>query len=276
MQTHGNKGRSRLLRGEAGFTLVEMMMAVLITGFVGAAILLAYQTQQHTQYVQEQIAELQANMRAAMTMISTDIRMIGFDPTCEAKAGIVSASQGKFQFTMNRKYEDQNEDGTSSKNTGLTDENEDITYYLDEKYDPKQVGVATVNSKGMPALQRIGQRNGTAEPVVHNVEAIEFLYKIGDYWYVNPDKSGKLVKDIEAVTISMLIRTSYEDPKYSGNNKVLIPASLIPDLFPNFKVQDKNNEWMQHVNSIKDHHRRRVAISTVQLRNRGLCKEAGL
>ena len=273
MQTHSNTGR--LLRGEAGFTLVEMMMALLITAFVGAAILLAYQAQQKTQNVQEQVAELQANMRSAMSLISSDIRMIGFDPTCKAKAGVVKASQGKIQFTMNRTYEKNGKDDTA-----LTDENEDITYHLDTDYDPNQVGVATVNPKGLPALKREARyaagQGFQDEPVVRNVEAVEFLYKIGEYWYVNPERSGRKLEDIEAVTVSMLIRTSAEDPKYTGDNKVLIPASLIPDLFPNFKVQDKNNEWMQYVNRIKDQHRRRVAISTVQLRNFERCKGAGL
>ena len=39
------KGVRMLLTGRAGFTLVELLMALLISSFVGVAIFLAYRTQ---------------------------------------------------------------------------------------------------------------------------------------------------------------------------------------------------------------------------------------
>ena len=283
MQTHSNTGR--LLRGEAGFTLVEMMMALLITAFVGAAILLAYQAQQKTQNVQEQVAELQANMRSAMSLISSDIRMIGFDPTCQAKAGFTKATRSEIQFTMNRTYEKNGKDDRD-----LTDANEEITYHLNEKDDPTHRGVVksgSVSTLNRKARYAAGQ-GFQDEPVVRNVEAIEFLYKIGNDWYFDPKKSGKKLEEIKAVTVSMLIRTTHEDPKYTGDTRGLEPASgkgkdsgKGKEFFLDFNVEGnkRNSAWQDHVSNLdrkKDQHRRRVAISTVQLRNNERCNEEGL
>ena len=260
------KGVRMLLTGRAGFTLVELLMALLISSFVGAAIFLAYRTQSRTQNAQEQLVELQENVRAAMVTITSEVRMAGFDPTGEAGAGIVKAQPGLLQFTLNRKYKT----ASGADDTKL---DEDLTYCIAAKYDPNRVGVVTAYPPNAPppALARESGAGGGPQPVANNIEALEFMYRIGDRWYVDPAHAGQNLARIKAVTVSLLMRAPFPDQDFNGDMDTLLPASKLST----FKVHDKNNEWTKYVNKIKadksqGHYRRRVAIATIQLRNMNL------
>src|SRR5665647_2315671 len=83
-----------------GFTLVEIMIALAISGIIMSAIYSAYVAQQRTYLAQEQVAEMQQNIRAALDMMEREIRMAGYDPTGQARAGIVQATAGRINFTQ--------------------------------------------------------------------------------------------------------------------------------------------------------------------------------
>ena len=60
---------------EKGFTLVELLVAVFVAGIVMTAVYSAYSSQQKSYTVQEQMAEMQQNLRSAMFMMTREIRM---------------------------------------------------------------------------------------------------------------------------------------------------------------------------------------------------------
>jgi len=62
-----------------GFTLIELLIAMAITGIVSAAIYTAFQSQQKSYLTQDQVAEMQQNLRAAMDIMVREIRMAGCD-----------------------------------------------------------------------------------------------------------------------------------------------------------------------------------------------------
>ena len=62
----------------AGFSLVELMVVVVLFGLVMSALFTVYQTHQRSAYVQEEVVEVQQNLRIAVDDISRDIRMAGF------------------------------------------------------------------------------------------------------------------------------------------------------------------------------------------------------
>ena len=62
-----------------GFTLIELLIAMAITGIVSAAIFTAFQSQQKSYIIQEDVAAMQQNLRAGMDMMTYEIRMAGYD-----------------------------------------------------------------------------------------------------------------------------------------------------------------------------------------------------
>ncbi len=61
-----------------GFTLIELLIAMAISGIVAGAIFTAFKSQQKSYLIQDQVAEMQQNLRAAMDIIARDVRMAGF------------------------------------------------------------------------------------------------------------------------------------------------------------------------------------------------------
>jgi len=63
---------------EKGFTLVELLVAMAISGIVVAAVYTAFVTQQKSYTVQNQVAETQQNARVGLDLIAREVRMAGY------------------------------------------------------------------------------------------------------------------------------------------------------------------------------------------------------
>ena len=87
------------MRNSDGFTLVEFLVAMVISLIVMSSIYSVYRSQQKSYVAQEQITVMQQNLRAGMTMITRDIRTAGYDPTRSLGTGIISANSDQLQFT---------------------------------------------------------------------------------------------------------------------------------------------------------------------------------
>jgi len=66
------------MKNQDGFTLVEMMVAVVIAGIVMASVMYTFTSQQKSYAVQEQVAMMQQNLRASMYYISSEVQMAGY------------------------------------------------------------------------------------------------------------------------------------------------------------------------------------------------------
>lgn len=170
------------MKSEKGFTLVEVMVTIVIMGVVMAGIYSAFYSQQRSYMVQEQVAEMQQNLRGAMYFMEKEIRMAGCNPTGRAAAGIVTAGANTINFTMDFRGKDSDDppDGDTS------DPNENITYAL------------TANG-----IERNGQL------LAQNVDALDFVYL---------DQDGNVTANlpqIRTVQITMVARTGKEDRGYS-------------------------------------------------------------
>lgn len=64
---------------EKGVTLIELLIALVISGIIVAAIYRMFVAQTRSYTVQDQVAEVQQNVRNAMELLVRDIRMAGFD-----------------------------------------------------------------------------------------------------------------------------------------------------------------------------------------------------
>ncbi len=171
----------------AGFTLVEMLIAVLMASIIGVAIFNTTRTQQDTFVAQDSVAAAQQNLRAALLLMTREIRMAGCDPTGRAGAGITAASSSSLSFTS-----DLNGDGDTA------DSGENLTYTL---YTPAD------------GIQKLGRRNPTATmPVAEYIANLEFLYLLANGSTTTAPASSQY-DDIVAVRVTVLARAPTADAK---------------------------------------------------------------
>jgi type IV pilus assembly protein PilW len=65
-------------RGNSGFTLVELLVAIALGLVILAGLYQAFRTQHDSYIVQDQVAAMQQNLRAAMYLITRDLQMAGW------------------------------------------------------------------------------------------------------------------------------------------------------------------------------------------------------
>ena len=113
---------------EKGFTLIELLIAMVIAAIVMASVYSVYYTQQRSYMIQEEVAAMHQNLRAAMYFMEREIRMAGCDPTGNAGSGIVQNLSNQISFTEDVRGKD-----TGDPPDGDTgDPDEEITYFLDD------------------------------------------------------------------------------------------------------------------------------------------------
>ncbi|MEW6220273.1 MAG: PilW family protein [Thermodesulfobacteriota bacterium] len=162
----------------AGFTIVELMVALALTFVACGGIYMSYVTYSSAGDAQEEMLAMQQNGRIALSRLAKDLRMAGFDPTGDADAGITLAGSSQITFTM-----DLNEDGD------LADTGEDLTYSV--------VGGELDRNDNTVV--------GETRSLVDGVDAIDFVYL---------DQDGAVTADlneIRTVRVSILVRTINPD-----------------------------------------------------------------
>lgn len=219
---------------DSGFTLVEIMVALAISGIVMASIYTAFLSQHNSYLAQEQVAEMQQNIRAGVNMMSREIRMAGFDPSGTKKYNVLAASSNSFSFTA-----DINMDG-GAPGAGET--------FLYELYD---TGADGIND----ALRRIPGANTVDFAVAENIEQLEFYYTLADGTQTTAPTASQLA-EIRNVQISILAKAGKPDRNFV-NTATYTPASN-----PSSGIV-----WNP---TPDDNFRRRLLITTVQCRNMGL------
>ena len=70
-----------------GFSLIEIMVAMAISSIVITAMYEIFYSQQRSYINQDQVAEMQQNLRAGSYLMTKEIRSAGFDPTRSAIFG---------------------------------------------------------------------------------------------------------------------------------------------------------------------------------------------
>ena len=66
-----------ILKERKAFTLIEILIVIAILGVIMAAVYSVYLTHQRSAYTQEEVVEVQQNLRIAMDSITRDVRMAG-------------------------------------------------------------------------------------------------------------------------------------------------------------------------------------------------------
>ncbi|MFH2057809.1 MAG: prepilin-type N-terminal cleavage/methylation domain-containing protein [Pseudomonadota bacterium] len=78
----------RINHKSCGFTLIEIMITLAISSIVMIALYSTFNSQQKSYTIQEGVADMQQNIRAAMLLMTNDIRMAGYDKNLTGNFGI--------------------------------------------------------------------------------------------------------------------------------------------------------------------------------------------
>lgn len=214
-----------------GFTLIELMIAMVVSLFIMISVFSAYSTQRKMYDAQDAIAEMQQNLRYAVTVMGRELRMAGYNASQNCKnTGITAATATSVSFTYC--VDDDNEDNNGDGVVDEDGESKQITYDL---YDAYADGVNDIGRQ-VGALKRA---------LAENIEGLEFIYKDG-----NNNLTGTL-KDIRSIEISILARSDRVDLGYTDTTNYTTPSG---------------GGWAAYNDNI----RRRLLTTTVQCRNMGL------
>jgi type IV pilus assembly protein PilW len=159
--------KAKHIKSNRGLTLVELMIAIAITGIVASGIFTALKSQQKSYLIQEQVTEMQQNLRAAMDIMARDIRMAGYSQGAPGfgitdirprdktySVNFTITGNGAFEFTA-----DFDDNGTLSGG-------ETISYSV---YDSPVLAPNGINDLGRDS-------GGGRQLVAENVEALGFAY----------------------------------------------------------------------------------------------------
>ncbi len=172
---------SRSLNTKHGFSLIELITALGISGIILGAITATFISQSRSYDAQEQINGMQQAARAAMDMITREVRMAGYDPTSSNNFGIAACSATSIRILA---------DVVDPADGLTTGANEDITYAFDDPNDE---------------LLR------EAETLVEDIEAFNFDCL---------DENGLATVTLPAIRqiqVTITARTAKSDPSYTAN-----------------------------------------------------------
>ena len=198
---------------QSGFTLMELMIAMSISGVLLAGMVTAFTGQSRGYNTQQEITELQEEIRASLDMLTSEIRLAGFDPDGTADAKIEKANATELIFTA-----DINGDGDYDKPPG-TDPNEIIRYAISGTSLGRATGAAALGGAGI------------LQPLVENIENLAFEYLIdvdADTWVPLPAD----LKKIRAVKIIVMGRTDRQTSAATDSSSFRPPIAAAPDWTP--------------------------------------------
>lgn len=203
----------------SGFTLVEILVTLGLVGIVSAAMYKTFQIQQHSYMIQEQVVEMQQNVRAAMDIMVQDIRMAGYDPKATGTFGFVclpgtgSPDYGRYTASDGIAFYTDNGSTTTpsppQNGNGILDnsDSEQVAF----RVNTQQTGAALTGSARDYVLRKYSIGGVHWQPLAENIEAIGFAYAFdsdGDgqldktsngniIWAIDLDKNGTLDANLD-------------------------------------------------------------------------------
>ena len=226
-----------------GFTLVELLIALAVSGIIMTGIFSAFKTQQDSYLAQEQVAEMQQKLRASLYIMTREIRMAGYDggndtshTSCSlytpgtpgtfgssVAPGILAVTANQLDFSM-----DLNSDGDCA------DTGENLSYYIYTASD---------------GIDKLGRRDNHALPV----QAVAENFKELEFTYLDSSLAATTTLDeIRTIQISILAEAGKPDRNYTDSRIYHTTAAGVT--------------WGPYGDNL----RRRFQSMTVKCRNMGL------
>lgn len=222
----------RAVRSNQGFTLVELLVTLVVSGVVLAGICSTFYSQQTAYLNQEQIIAMQQNLRVAIYNMEREIRMAGHDPNGDAGAGIVTANANSIRIAQDLT----GNGGTGDPDKDVADPGENITYSLQD-----------ADGDGDMDLVRNDHNGAGIQMIAEDIDALNFVYL---------NQNGlptTLLADIRSVQITVLAKTGLPSRGYVNKTP----------------YQNQQGQTI-FIPLSGDHFRRRLLTAEVKVRNLGL------
>lgn len=130
-----------------GFTLIEMLMALAITGIIMAAMFMVFSSMSKSMSGENVRISLQQGLRSAVNIIAFDIRQAGLDPFKKGDFRIIKAKSDEIEFNSDINV------------NGYFETDERFRYYVSQSSNSLQF-----------------QGNGTSQPMISNIETLRFTF----------------------------------------------------------------------------------------------------
>jgi type IV pilus assembly protein PilW len=187
-----------------GFTMVELLVAMVVSLLAMGAIYSTFLAQHRSYQVQKETSEMQQNVRTAMYFMQREIRMAGSNPFKSLPLsvfGITAAGQNSITFTEDVRSLIPPAQGPPDGFVNVNNvPDEDITY--------------TLNGTNLVRIDNNLVPPNNSQVVAQNIDWLDFVYLNG-----NGAVTATLA-DIRSVEITIVARTTDQLLYGSQNNKV--------------------------------------------------------
>jgi len=157
----------RISPKSAGFTLIELMVAIALTGILSAAVFSLFVSQNRTFNSQEQTVSMRQNLRVSLDFIERDIRTAGYDPGNTGNFGITDIRNRDLNNALAPAGENALWFTTDIDSSGTLNGNETISYSI---YDFDADGINDLARNAGGGRQMVGE----------GVEALGLAYAYAD------------------------------------------------------------------------------------------------
>jgi type IV pilus assembly protein PilW len=231
---------------QQGFTLTELLVVMAMTGIIMAAVYSTYKSQQDSYVVQEQVVEMQQNLRAALFLLAKDLMAAGFNP----------AKNPSIEGFLPEIPDDNPTPETSTSATSLA-----MTADLDMdgsiNTDDHTEQLAYRFNAGSLTLEKFMYDSGAWnwQTVADNIEGINFVYLDGDGNPLDPSTATNLPL-IRSVQVTVLARTGRATQDFTNTMT-----------YTNHWSEGDTYYWS--FDAPGDNYRRRLMTTTILCRNMG-------
>ena len=185
---------SETIKRGSGFTLIELLVSMTISLVVLAALAKTFTVQTRQNSAEEQLAQMQQNVRGALDLMIREIEMAKYDPAGTAfPGGTYGVTYSASQLEIKSDISDGN--GTISTATGSV---ENIVYAYD--------------SANLRITRKLG--SGTADILADNITSFTFAYYDANGTAVTSAANSGSIRKVQ---ITIVARTAKPDPGYTAN-----------------------------------------------------------
>ncbi len=196
---------SKITKNNKGFTLIEVMIATAIFGLVIVLIINAFRQQDSQNVSQNQVTEIQQNVRAGFHMIISEIRMAGFDPDGSYGTGITAAGTGAAGSPLTFTYIARNDCVDNDGDAGIPDP-PCGNVNVDEEGEIKTVTINLFSSSidGGGSIDEV-QIDAAGQPIAENISTLLFTYFDSNGTQIFPSASATPAElaTIKAVNVQL-------------------------------------------------------------------------